>query len=543
MKEKVFILLVILLLLLVYHVVRGDTVQAKTVVMDDTIKVGVYEYEPYFMVDSDGNMSGYYCDFMRVLQEQYHFKYEFVIGTIQEGENRLVDGEIDIMLGLPMNAKQKEKLIYSRYRSNKEIFGLFSNHQLNLKNLYSYTDLKVGMVLEDSNSEWVLEFFEANSIQAKIIYGDDYKTLIRLLEDNKIDLMVGNKSIEKKYCLVYEFVGSDVYIAGNKRSQDVLELLDHIIADIGREKDNSLEVLYKQYFGEVSSTLNQHVFMPIVAISWVILVICIFPPIKKRRIKNKIRVRMNKNQYLLQYQPIYELRNNRVVGFEGLLRMRDKKDNLIPPYKFIPEIEKNDMLYEVSLWLIEKAIADYRIINGFSGMHVTGFYLSINLSLKELENDAFIDKAIDLLTQSNLGQDKICLEIIERFKMSDLDNITQNISRLKQAGFKLAIDDFGVEYSNLDIFQKLDVDIIKVDKSFVDGIGKDSIKEEIVIFISKLANIRKRYVVLEGIEEEHQDTKIKELEHDSMYVQGYYYNRPMHLEQIKMLFPKQSSQG
>ena len=157
--------------------------------------------------------------------------------------------------------------------------------------------------------------------------------------------------------------------------------------------------------------------------------------------------------------------------------------------------------------------------------------------MKEIENDDFVDIAIRLLKESNLGHQKICLEIIERFKMNDEDKIAQNIRRLKQAGFKLAIDDFGVEYSNLDIFQKLDVDIIKVDKMIIDGIGKDAIKEEIILFISRLADIGNHFVVLEGIEEASQDTKIKEMKNDRLYVQGYYYNKPMYKKQIKTLNP------
>ncbi|MBM6839917.1 EAL domain-containing protein, partial [Clostridium saudiense] len=100
---------------------------------------------------------------------------------------------------------------------------------------------------------------------------------------------------------------------------------------------------------------------------------------------------------------------------------------------------------------------------------------------------AFVKKAIKILYKSNLEPNKICLEIIERVKMNDLDKINKNIDLLKGAGFKIAIDDFGVEYSNLDVLQKLDIDTIKIDKNFVDGIGKDIIRNEIVLFISKIA--------------------------------------------------------
>lgn len=84
--------------------------------------------------------------------------------------------------------------------------------------------------------------------------------------------------------------------------------------------------------------------------------------------------------------------------------------------------------------------------------------------MNEIENEAFVKKSIQILYKSNLEPNKICLEIIERVKMNDLDKINKNIDLLKAAGFKIAIDDFGVEYSNLDVLQKLDIDIIKIDK-------------------------------------------------------------------------------
>ena len=120
-------------------------------------------------------------------------------------------------------------------------------------------------------------------------------------------------------------------------------------------------------------------------------------------------------------------------------------------------------------------------------------------------------------------------------KMNDLDKINKNIDLLKGAGFKIAIDDFGVEYSNLDVLQKLDIDIIKIDKNFVDGIGKDIIRNEIVLFISKIARNTNKYVVLEGVEEIEQDSAIKKIENDLLYVQGYYYNKPMYIEDIEKI--------
>ena len=224
-----------------------------------------------------------------------------------------------------------------------------------------------------------------------------------------------------------------------------------------------------------------------------------------------------------------------MFGFEGLLRLIDEDNKIIPPYKFIPEIEENDMLFDISLWIIKKVIRDYDKIKNYQCVSGKEFYISLNLSLNEIENEAFVKKAIQILYKSNLEPNKICLEIIERVKINDLNKITRNINSLKDAGFKIAIDDFGVEYSNLDVLHKLDVDIIKVDKNFVDGIGKDMIKSETILFISRIARAKNKSIVLEGVEEEEQHIEIKKIKNEHLYVQGYYYNKPMNIESIANL--------
>lgn len=273
--------------------------------------------------------------------------------------------------------------------------------------------------------------------------------------------------------------------------------------------------------------------MLLIMICCLIIISFIIKHIKTIIIKWIIKSRMKNGQYFLNYQPIYNPKTMQIVGFEALLRLRGKNKEIISPSKFLLQIEKNNMLLNLSLWVIKKVIKDYEEIRNFRYVHKRDFYISINVSLRELENDYFIKRAIQILTESSLKSGTICLEIVERVKMNDVDKITKNISHLKEAGFKIAIDDFGVEYSNLDILHKLDFDTIKVDKHFIDGIDKDFVKEEIILFISRIATFKNKAVVLEGIEESSQDLRIKEINHPSLYVQGYYYNRPMNIEDLK----------
>lgn len=258
-----------------------------------------------------------------------------------------------------------------------------------------------------------------------------------------------------------------------------------------------------------------------------------YSKIKEGIIKSKIRNRIKAEKYFLKYQPIYNPRNNTIVGFEALLRLIDKDNKVMTPLEIIPEIEKNSMLFDVSTWILEKIMKDYNIIKKYNCVKDTEFYISCNISLNELENNNFIKRAIYLLDKYNIGNNRICLEVIERIKVSDYEILSENISILKKSGFKIAIDDFGVEYANLELIDKIDADIIKVDKYFVDGLGKDELKNQIILCIYNMAIIKNKLIILEGVEETEQDKVIKNTEYDFIYVQGYFYSKPINIVEIQ----------
>lgn len=442
------------------------------------------------------------------------------------------------MLGIPILDSTTKDFIFNKNPIFEEKFGVYSKKYVTLDLLKNFNIVRLGLVEDDYNANWILSFFDTNNINIDITYAKTYKELEQLIEEDKIDLMVDSGYKKSNYNLIYEFSGRQVYIAGNKNNRDILEKIDKAILDFKSKEENQLTDIYEEYFNTTEKKIedNNLVFLIASIIICLLLSLILFIPLIKRiNIKNKIRARIANDRYLLQYQPIYNPRENSIVGFEGLLRLIDENNKLVPPYKFIPEIEKNNMLYDISLWILEKAIYDYYKIKKYKSMHEKDFYISINISLNEIENDDFVKKYINILSKSNLGPNKICLEIIERVKINDLNKITRNINLLKVAGFKIAIDDFGVEYSNLDVLHKLDVDIIKVDKNFVDGIGKDMIKSETILFISRIARAKNKSIVLEGVEEEEQHIEIKKIKNEHLYVQGYYYNKPMNIESIANL--------
>ena len=527
----------IVLILLIFNILSMNEKCTK-IQSENIVKVGVYEYEPYIYLDRNGNVTGYYNDLLKLINKKYDFSYEYVECNISEGIDKLKNCDIDIMLGLPIDSRLNEDIIFNQQSIDEEEFGVFSKENIIMSDLKSSKNLKLGLVEDDFNAEWVLKFFKQNNINTEVVYKKNYKELSQLMKEDKIDIMVDNPYKKNKYKMIYKFAGEPIYIAGNKNSSGILANIDKAIEEYRLQNNDSIEKLQLRYFDEdyKKDLINKFILILISFILFLLITfIKIIPQIKKINTKKKIKYKMNKDKYLLQYQPIYNPRNKEIIGFEGLLRLLDEENKLVPPYKFIPEIEKNDMLFDISLWILKKAIEDYNKIKNYKCVSNKNFYISLNISLNEIENDNFVKQAIEILSKSNLEKNNICLEVIERFKINNTNKANKNIKLLRENGFKIAIDDFGIEYSNLDILEKLHIDTIKIDKNFVDGIGKDIIKNEIVLFISKIAKITNKSVVLEGVEEEHQDTIIKKIENDSIYVQGYYYNKPMYLEDIEKL--------
>ena len=241
---------------------------------------------------------------------------------------------------------------------------------------------------------------------------------------------------------------------------------------------------------------------------------------------------MKNDKYILYYQPIVDPKTNGVKGFESLLRL-NKNGKILTPDSFIREIEDNNMFLEVSLWLLKKVIADYRIIKDYRMVKGSNFYISLNVSFKEIENPKFLRSLMKIAKDYKIDDCNICLEIVEKLGMEDIGRIQSAIRIIKEYGFLIAIDDFGVEYSNLDLLNKIDSDIVKLDKYFADNLDKSIINKKTVEFISEICNISNRTIVFEGVEGKYQVNIIKAFPYEKIYIQGYFYSKPVDIETLK----------
>ena len=214
----------------------------------DLVKIGVYEYEPYCMVNEEGEMEGYYYDLMKLFEDELSFDYEFIVLPLSEGMNQLVSGDLDLMLGISMNNQFKDQFIFNHNWTNKEIFGLFSLEEVSLNQLKERKDLKLGLVRGDSNANKVLEILKANQIEVTVYYEKDYHTLVKKLEEKEIDLYVDNLIKASDYHLVYEFNGQDVYIAGNENSELIIEEIDRVIEEFHETRRISDYIIIRRIF-------------------------------------------------------------------------------------------------------------------------------------------------------------------------------------------------------------------------------------------------------------------------------------------------------
>lgn len=500
------------------------------------IRVGVFNMEPYGFVNSNGQLDGYYVKVFDIIANKMNVEVEYVLSGAKEWLENLETNQVDILIGCSITEDRLDQFIFNKHSIAIEDFALFTNKNIESRNFENLNGLRFGYIPESSRSDWIFNFLKSLSVEVIPVEGNDYDELLELMSKDKIDLMVDSAYDNNPYKKIYEFVGDQAYLAANKDNQSLLDELDGIIVDC--YKEGLIEPLYKSYFDEEQRKLDKKINILLVTLLILIAITFlgyVIPRIKKRLVKRKITKRLMKDRYVLYYQPIYNPLKKEIVGFEALLRLKDKNNNLISPAKFIPEIEKNNMLFDVTIWIMKKVMIDYQDIIKNNNPNNHPLYISLNLSINEILNNQFVEQAITLLKGYKLDQQQICLELVERVGLKDTDQLVANITLLKEAGFKTAIDDFGMEYSNLDVLEKLDADIIKVDKYYVDGIAKHLVKEETILFIKEVAEKIEKNVVLEGIEQKVQDKKIRSFNSKNIFVQGYYYNKPMPLDEIKKI--------
>ncbi|MBB1282506.1 bifunctional diguanylate cyclase/phosphodiesterase [Pseudoalteromonas sp. SR41-1] len=242
---------------------------------------------------------------------------------------------------------------------------------------------------------------------------------------------------------------------------------------------------------------------------------------EKRRLIEEIRTAIVKNQFELFYQPIFSIDGKSVPKAEALIRWNHPERGLIGPNEFIPVAEKNGLINDIGQWVKSQAIQDTVQFNVLSEKAIQ---VSVNTSPLEIDRaGCWVDEWIVASKKYQLPANTILIEVTENTLMDPDSSIQRQLKRLSTINIDIAIDDFGVGYSSLAYLQRLDIDILKIDRSFINDIESNDNSIALVKAIITMAHNLDVMVVAEGVETQKQYDLLKQLACD--YIQGYFFSK------------------
>ena len=247
---------------------------------------------------------------------------------------------------------------------------------------------------------------------------------------------------------------------------------------------------------------------------------------RKTSLENGLRKALMNNEFTVYYQPQVDLRTNKVIAMEALLRWRHPEYGFVSPAEFIPIAEDSGLITSIGKWVLKTACLQNKIWqkNGFPTMRI-----AVNVSARQFQSGNFVESVTEVLHETDLNPKYLDLEITESV-MWDTKEALNIVTDLKRLGVQLSIDDFGTGYSSLSVLKQLPIDHLKIDKSFLDTMLINKKDEALIKAIIEMAHKLTITIIAEGIEEESQLSFLKQ---NNCHVgQGYYFSRPKPAEEV-----------
>ncbi|TWI54304.1 PAS domain S-box-containing protein/diguanylate cyclase (GGDEF)-like protein [Pseudomonas duriflava] len=250
--------------------------------------------------------------------------------------------------------------------------------------------------------------------------------------------------------------------------------------------------------------------------------------LERLELESDLRHALLQNEFKLYYQPQYRSENGRLTGVEALLRWQHPRRGDVPPADFIPVLEETGLIMHVGDWVIREAC---RQLKDWHNDRVRIPKVSVNLSARQFTDGQLGERIAQILADVNLPPACLELELTESILMQDVSEALSILGRLKQLGVCIAVDDFGTGYSSLNYLKQLPIDILKIDRSFVDGLPYGEQDGQIARAIIAMAHSLNLSVIAEGVETEAQLQFLRD--HGCDEVQGYFFAKPMTPDRIK----------
>lgn len=250
--------------------------------------------------------------------------------------------------------------------------------------------------------------------------------------------------------------------------------------------------------------------------------------LKELRMAQEITQAIEKEQFGPYLQPIVSLPDQKLVGFEALIRWHHPQKGLIPPLEFIPVAERTNVVWHLDMLMLRRACQIVQQLQKEAGPAAQKLYVSVNLSGVHFDSEDVADEIVSIIRDSGADPSQIVLEITESALMGEPEVAEKVLKSLKQQGITIALDDFGTGYSSLGYLHRFAIDILKIDRSFVRDIHSNSKSLDVVRAIVSLAKTFGLSIVAEGIESNNEIYSLAGLGCHSG--QGYLFSKPLPIE-------------
>jgi diguanylate cyclase (GGDEF)-like protein/PAS domain S-box-containing protein len=242
--------------------------------------------------------------------------------------------------------------------------------------------------------------------------------------------------------------------------------------------------------------------------------------LERVELESDLRHAIENKELFLHYQPVIELEEGRIIGVEALVRWQHPRRGVISPASFVPLAEETGLIGAMGKLVLEEAC-----LQGRRWAAATPIRVNVNISAKQLQDPGLVAQVDAVLKATGLDPRLLVLEITETTVMRDADESLLRLEQLRKLGLSLAIDDFGTGYSSLSYLKRFPIDVLKIDKSFVDGITRGAEESALVKAIVQIGRTLRLRTVAEGIESADQVSELRRIGCDAG--QGFYFSRPV----------------
>jgi EAL domain-containing protein (putative c-di-GMP-specific phosphodiesterase class I) len=251
--------------------------------------------------------------------------------------------------------------------------------------------------------------------------------------------------------------------------------------------------------------------------------------------ESSLRRAIERNEFLLHYQPKLDLRTGAIAGVEALIRWKHPDWGMVSPAQFIPLAEETGLIVQIGEWVLKTACDQSR---SWREQGIPAVRVAVNLSARQFSQKTLVSDVARTLAQSGLTPDCLELEITESLVMHNPEGAAETLHKLKAMGITLSIDDFGTGYSSLAYLKRFPIDCVKIDRSFIKDIPTEADDMAITKGVIALGHSLRLKVVAEGVETVEQQDFLRSNDCDEM--QGYLFSKPLPAEEVTALLKSHS---